>query len=434
MASAVVTDARGRAVERRRYKSTKPEGDYDPTRYTYNTEDKLTRITDPAGNTWTYEYDLHGRQTRSVDPDKGTSTVTYDAADRPVTTLDARGNAVFTTYDILGRPTSRNLNTADGPKIATYEYDTLLPGQPTASTSWIDGKPWRQETTSYDTGYRPTETKLTVPAGEGALTGTYTATTTYDPITGLERRTTLPAMGGLPTERLYTGRNTNGLPVSYGSDNDAYVNFTDYDEFGTVQRTTFGDDPRQVSLTQIHDPATGRLLGTELKKQDSATAVDITGYTYTPAGDVTSVTSTQGSLRDTQCFTYDYLRRLTTAWTDTGSTSTQPGPSVPGIGGCTATAPQPGKIGGFAPYHQSFTYDVTGNRTSSTDHDPAGNTAKTITATHTYPAPGSPRPHLHHQDHRHRSLRHREHHLRPVRQYAHPTGRSRNHPDPYMDT
>ncbi|MFD7914288.1 RHS repeat-associated core domain-containing protein [Streptomyces sp. NPDC059752] len=278
-------------------------------------------------------------------------------------------------------------------KLATYEYDTLLPGQPTATTSWVDGKPWRQETTSYDVGYRSTGTKLTVPAGEGALTGTYASETTYDPITGLERRTTLPAMGGLPQERLYTGRNANGLPTSYGSDNVDYVNFTDYDEFGLVKRTTFGDDPRQVSFTQTRDPATGRLLNTQLKKQDSSTPVDITDYTYNPVGDVTSVTSTQGAVRETQCFTHDYLRRLSQAWTDTGTTTTQPGPSVPGIGGCTNAAPQPGKIGGFAPYHQSFTYDVTGNRTSSTDHDPAGDTAKTVTTTHTYPAPGSPRPH-----------------------------------------
>ncbi|MBT2479441.1 RHS repeat-associated core domain-containing protein, partial [Streptomyces sp. ISL-94] len=393
MASSVITDARGRTVERRKYKGIKPEGDYDTTRYAYNTDGKLTQITDPAGNAWTYDYDLRGRQIRSVDPDKGTSTVTYDNADHPVSTVDARGTTVFTSYDILGRPVSRNLNAVDGTKLATYEYDTLLPGQLTASTSWVDGKPWRQETTGYDTGYRPTGTKLTVPAGEGALTGTYTAATTYDPITGLERRTTLPAMGGLPQERLYTGRNINGLPVSYGSDNVGYVNFTDYDEFGAVQRTTFGDDPRQVSLTKMHDPATGRLLTTQLKKQDAATPVDITDYTYTPAGDVTSVTSTQGTTRDTQCFTYDYLRRLTQAWTDTGTTTTQPGPSVPGVGGCTNTTPQPGKIGGPAPYRQSFAYDVTGNRTSSTDHDPAGDAAKTVTTTHTYPAPGSPRPH-----------------------------------------
>ncbi|NXY95778.1 RHS repeat protein [Streptomyces sp. BR123] len=393
MAGSVITDARGRTVERRKYKGTKPEGDYDTTRYAYNTDGKLTRITDPAGNTWTYDYDLRGRQIRSVDPDKGTSTVTYDNADRPVSTLDARGTTVFTSYDILGRPVSRNLNAVDGTKLATYEYDTLLPGQLTASTSWVDGKPWRQETTGYDIGYRPTGTKLTVPAGEGALTGTYTAATTYDPITGLERRTTLPAMGGLPQERLYTSRNINGLPVSYGSDNVGYVNFTDYDEFGTVQRTTFGDDPRQVSLTKIHDPATGRLLNTQLKKQDAATPVDITDYTYNPAGDVTSVTSAQGATRDTQCFTYDYLRRLTQAWTDTGTTTTQPGPSVPGIGACTNTAPQTANIGGPAPYRQSFTYDVTGNRTSSTNHDPVGDAAKTVTTTHTYPAAGSPRPH-----------------------------------------
>ncbi|MEV7523732.1 RHS repeat-associated core domain-containing protein [Streptomyces sp. NPDC091371] len=392
-ASTVITDALGRTVERRKYKTGNPTGEYDTTRYAHNTDGKLTRITDPAGNAWTYDYDLRGRQIRSVDPDKGTSTVTYDNADRPVSTQDARGTKVFTSYDILGRPTSRNKDTADGTTLATYEYDTLLPGQLTASTSWVDGKPWRQETTGYDIGYRPTGTKLTVPAGEGALTGTYTAATDYNPITGLERRTTLPAMGGLPYERLYTGRNINGLPVTYGADNDGYVNFTDYDELGQVQRTTFGDDPRQVSLTQTHDQATGRLLNTQLNKQDSATPVDVTDYTYAPAGDVTSVTSTQGAARDTQCFTYDYLRRLTQAWTDTGTTTTQPGPSVPGIGGCTNTTPQAGKIGGTAPYHQSFTYDVTGNRTSSTDHDPVGDTAKTVTTTHTYPAPGSPRPH-----------------------------------------
>lgn len=92
-----------------------------------------------------FERRTSGRQIRSVDPDKGAATVTYDD-DRPGSAVDARGARIFTSYDILGRPTSRNLNTADGTQLATYEYDTLLPGQPTASTSWVDGKPWRQET------------------------------------------------------------------------------------------------------------------------------------------------------------------------------------------------------------------------------------------------------------------------------------------------
>ncbi|MFG2231436.1 hypothetical protein ACGFNX_15740 [Streptomyces sp. NPDC048723] len=49
-----------------------------------------------------------------------------------------------------------------------------------------------------------------------------------------------------------------------------------------------------MSFTQIYDPATGRLLNTQLKKQDSAAPVNITDYTYTPAGDVTCAMSARG--------------------------------------------------------------------------------------------------------------------------------------------
>ncbi|MCP3755662.1 RHS repeat-associated core domain-containing protein [Streptomyces sp. TBY4] len=393
-ATSTITDARGRKTELRQYKAGTPTGAFDATRYGYDTTGQLTQITDPAGNDWTYEYDLQGRQTKAVDPDKGTSTSTYDVADRLASSTDARGTTVFTSYDILGRPTTRNLSAVDGTKLAEYEYDTLLPGLATASTSWVAGKAWRQEITGYDIGYRPTGTKLTVPTGEGALTGTYTTSTNYNPITGLEISTDLPAAGGLPAEDLSTSRNPNGLPVAMGSNTVDYVNYTDYNELGQVQRTTFGDSPKQVVATNILDPATGRLLSTALdKQQEATTSVNTTSYTYTPNGDVTSVTNVQGAARDTQCFTYDYQGRLTEAWTDKGTTTTKPGPSVPGIGGCTNTTPETSSIGGTAPYWQSFTYDVTGNRKTLTDHDPAGDAEKTTVTTNTYPAPGSARPH-----------------------------------------
>lgn len=393
-ASSEISNARGHKIELRQYKAGTPTGAFDATLYGYDTVGRLKQITDPAGNDWTYGYDLQGRQVKAVDPDKGTSTTAYDAADRPVATVDARGTTIFTSYDILGRATSRNLSAVDGTKLATYEYDTVLPGQQTASTSWVAGKAWRQETTGYDIGYRPTGTKLTVPTGEGALTGTYSTSTAYNLITGAETSTDVPAVGGLPAEDLSTSRNINGLPVSYGSNTVDYVNYTNYNELGQVQRTTFGDDPKQVVATNILDPATGRLLSTALdKQQEAVTSVNSTSYTYTPNGDVTSVTNILGAARDTQCFTYDYQGRLTEAWTDTGTTTTKPGPSVPGVGGCTNTTPSNGEIGGAAPYWQSFTYDVTGNRKTLTDHDPAGDAAKTSVTTNTYPAPGSPRPH-----------------------------------------
>src|SRR6185295_9403098 len=78
---------------------------------------------------------------------------------------------------------------------------------------------------------------------------------------------------------------------------------------------------------------------------------------------------------DTQCFSYDYLQRVTQAFTPTS-------------GNC-ATTPSVTGIGGAAPYWTSWTYDSTGNRLTQTQHDTTGDT----TSTSTYPAAGQPQPH-----------------------------------------
>jgi RHS repeat-associated protein len=80
----------------------------------------------------------------------------------------------------------------------------------------------------------------------------------------------------------------------------------------------------------------------------------------------------------TQCYEYDYLKRLTQAWTPAGTSGTN----------CDA-APAAGSVGGAAPYWLSWTYDTTGNRLTETLHDTGGDT----TTTYTHPAAGGPRPH-----------------------------------------
>ena len=80
---------------------------------------------------------------------------------------------------------------------------------------------------------------------------------------------------------------------------------------------------------------------------------------------------------DTQCFAYDYARRLSSAWTATDNCVNSPTP------GNIAT------VGGPAPYWQSWTYDPAGDRATQTDHDTGGNTANDTTTTYTYPAAGS---------------------------------------------
>jgi RHS repeat-associated protein len=94
-------------------------------------------------------------------------------------------------------------------------------------------------------------------------------------------------------------------------------------------------------------------------------------YTYDAAGNVTRI----ADATDVQCFTYDYLKRLTSAWTANNNCATAPSASV---------------LGGPAPYWQSWTYDKTGNRLSETNYSAAG---AGTTSTYAYPAAGSPRPH-----------------------------------------
>ncbi|MGW4374487.1 hypothetical protein ACWEJ7_12580 [Streptomyces albidoflavus] len=73
---------------------------------------------------------------------------------------------------------------------------------------------------------------------------------------------------------------------------------------------------------------------------------------------------------DTQCFVYDQLRRMTSAWTAADDT-------------CTG-GPSKATVGGDQPYWHSYTFDDSGNRTALTEHDPAGNTAKDIKRTYSY--------------------------------------------------
>jgi RHS repeat-associated protein len=78
---------------------------------------------------------------------------------------------------------------------------------------------------------------------------------------------------------------------------------------------------------------------------------------------------------DIQCFRYDYLARLTDAWT----------PASPD---CSAN-PTTAGLGGAAPYWNSYGYDGIGSRVQQVQHAAAGDT----TSTSTYPSAGSPQPH-----------------------------------------
>src|SRR6185503_15590302 len=120
---------------------------YDATKYEYNLTGTIRKVTDPAGNTWSYGYDVRNRQTSAADPDKGTTTTTYDAAGNVRTSTSPLGTGTATlayTYDDLGRKTTMRDGSETGPKRAEWIYDTAPGGigKLAKSIRWIGTAPY----------------------------------------------------------------------------------------------------------------------------------------------------------------------------------------------------------------------------------------------------------------------------------------------------
>ncbi|MFE1895881.1 RHS repeat-associated core domain-containing protein [Streptomyces yangpuensis] len=376
-------DGAGRKTELRFFRSDSPTGAYDKTTYAYNQRGALESVVNQAGDKWGFEYDIRGRQTKQTDPDKGTSTTTYGKGDRVESVTDARGKAVFPEYDALGRIIATHEGSATGPKLTSATFDTLpgAIGLPVASTRYVDGKAYTQEATGYDSAYRPTGTKITIPSSEGALGGTYEYTTGYRENTGLTEWTEQPAVAGLPVELTEMQYNHFELPTMMSIEGKTFVDKVDYSPMGDVLRTYTGPALSQVYTTNYYDEQTRRLTRTVNSKEKSPSAINDTTFKYDDVGNILRITEKEGAspTADVQCFAYDYLRRMNEAWTATDDCAAQPNGSGPGA------KPQ---VGGPNPYWSSYSFDAAGNRTKDVQHSPTGDVTKDVTRTYTYGTPG----------------------------------------------
>ncbi|WP_425579320.1 RHS repeat domain-containing protein, partial [Streptomyces chitinivorans] len=367
------TDDEGRVSRVREYTKDDRSAWRDTT-YHYDALDQLVKITAPGGAETTFAYDGRGRQTSVTDPDGGTTTFTYDDSDRVVTSTDARGNTLHTSYDAGGRPTAVRESGPDGPLRLEWTYDTLGKGLPVAAVRHHGGREYREEVTGYDKAYRPTGTQVVIPEDEGLIGGTYTYKYSYTP-TGNLSWAELPGMGGLTRERVVFRYNADGLPVSMsGAAN--YVTDVQYSAFGEVLRTEAGATGKKVWASYEFDEFTKRLTRAVYDRSVTPGRIDDVRYAYDEAGNVTGITSTPGQAAtadphpDTQCFTYDRLRRMTSAWTEE-DTECEDGPDA-------------GTVGGANPFWHTYAYDEAGNRTRLVEHDPDGDTAKDVTRTYRY--------------------------------------------------
>ncbi|MFD9048177.1 ricin-type beta-trefoil lectin domain protein [Streptomyces zaomyceticus] len=401
--SSVHLDARGRTTARWQYRTPAVTGtaaDAVVSTYTYTPDGKAATRKDAAGNTWSYGYDVRGRQVTATEPDTGTTTQGYDTAGRVVSSRDSRGKVLVRTYDLMDRQTGLYDGTVSGAKqLIAWTYDTVTNGKtkPASSTRYVGGtggQAYTNAVTGYDNGYRATGMRTSIPGSEIGQTGTftYTATSTFDKLTGERKTALLPAVGGLPADDMNYWYNDHGQLYKYAGATTYDVQ-TEYDAFGRVIRSTVNPFEKQVVTTVDYDQATGRLKGQLLDKQTSVTgAVQQTSYTYDKSGRITSVTSTPDNTpaaRDRECFTLDHLGRMTAAWTDKGGLTAPGAGQTSDQGACANTTPSAATVGGGNPYWHEFSYDVTGNRTAFTSKDLTGDTTKDVTTTQAYPAPGT---------------------------------------------
>jgi RHS repeat-associated protein len=218
------------------------------------TTGRPTAITNGAGKTTSYTYDGNGRLTRVTDPEG--NYVEY--------TLDGRGNAGTTTYKAKSGSGLSDIVTS-----ATYPGSCANPKTCNKPSNSTDG---RSKVTDY----------------------------TYDPTHGGVLTVTGPAPGGSGTrpetrysytltngEYLVTGISacrTNAAPGCVGTADETKV-VTAYDSNGNVSSVTAGAG--NGSLTAV------------------------TGYTYTPKGDVLTVDGPLSGTADTSTYRYDAARRQT---------------------------------------------------------------------------------------------------------------------------
>ncbi|MFF0794883.1 RHS repeat-associated core domain-containing protein [Streptomyces spiralis] len=358
------------------------------TSYEYTRSGDLKKITDDKGNTTEYAYNWLGDRIRTDDPDAGVSTSTYDENGQVATTTDASGTILAHAYDALQRPTTVKQGTT---ALSLLSYDSAPggKGQLASATTYANGKAYTQKVTGYDPRGRVTGRQTIVPDDGAGLAGTYAVGYGYD-LADHITSVSYPAVGGLPEEIVTTTYDDQGLPDKVSSPLATYQSSIGFDKQGRLDARAYGTSggaDATVSRAYAYNDTNGTGWLNNIKTTVTADGTTKTAqddsFVRDLGGQITG--STDGVTKQSECFTYDELNRISHAWT-TQATD-----------GCTGAA-APDHASNLDPYDTTYTYDSIGNIQEVEDTTAAG----TTTRNYTYPGysadessytPEQPRPH-----------------------------------------
>jgi len=352
--------------------ATAPGNGTNATKYAYDTNKQLIKVTPPTGTTLgvkDFTYDAFGRLATATDGDGVTTTYTYDKTDRLTkVSFSDTTPAVTTTYNDNGQPTQR----VDGSGTTTWGYDQLgrlITRQNTAGGGQI--------TYAYDKASNLTSTT----DSRGATSYTYDDTSTPTTMT-------YQLMGSPKTMAFATdnrGRRTDTW-LDANADRTSWVahSHTDYDTSGRVTRVTAKRGTGNTSNTTVFDMSYCYVAGTTAGSTCTPNATNdrskiqwtkdhvtgpVTTYTYDKAGQLIKAVITGGPAPATHTYAYDERGNRKTATASTpysgqnytynaGNQNTSTGFAYDGTGNLTAD-----------PNGASFTYNGAQQMTKVTRYD-----------------------------------------------------------------
>ncbi len=318
------------------------------TRYAYDRQGNLTQVTDAQGNVTAMSYNLLGWKTAMSDPDMGSWAYQYDGVGNLTAQRDGRGLWVYQEYDALNRLIRKRQDSPTGPLISEYLYDA--PGQVgLLSVSKAYGGEGTTEVRylSYDARGRLLQQEWAVPgAGGGAfrLAWTYDAA---DHVTSVQYPANNAGGLGEIVQRIHNPVGQLDQVISQ-ADGTHYVASTLYAPTGQAVFQRYDQFSYEISRFFTYQEGSRRLTEQKAGNGGSSTNLQWLTFHYDNAGNVLNLTDgVNGGQK--QCFQYDWLHRLTAAFT--------------GNADCTAYSGV-----GVGAYTHIYAYDAIGNLTSYNGH------------------------------------------------------------------
>ncbi|WP_254548966.1 RHS repeat-associated core domain-containing protein [Catellatospora tritici] len=354
-----------------------------------------------GSNTWTTTFNALGQVISKSDPDAGTSTnFIYDSNGNLKQSTDGGGKTVSYTFDALNRKTGMYASayTAQSAsnQLAKWVYDnsdnatpgmTYPIGHVTTATSYVGGQAYVQSAVNFNIFGKSLGEKTTLPTTEGTTLGTsWTVSHLYTATTGLPLKDIYPAQGGLPAETVLHGYSgVLDLPNTLGG-LTGYTQGVSYDAFGRVNQVTLGSAPNQAYVTNTYDENNGNLLNQLVTRSTgTVTTLDEQAYRYDLAGNLNRQISTRmgsAATSETQCYSFDKLRRLVDAWTANDQCAIAPTPASRGM---VADA-----LGASSAYWTHWNISDDGNRTSQVEYSTTGGSDRTVNFTYNGNGTGQP--------------------------------------------